>query len=312
MVQNGKTQTIRRFGWSCDSEDAARRHAEQRVADAIARIAGGERLPKREPKVAYNGADGVPIREEVIARHDDVVITRNSYGARCLNVADVAFIDIDYDETPSRRLWFALFAALMLLIIALALTMLSWLAAAALAFVALIVSYLLAQALTALTVMLQGGRWPPIRQRIAAFAARHPHWHLRVYKTFGGARVLLMHQTFDPRSNEISACFDALRADRLYVVMCQKQQCFRARVSAKPWRIGISSHLRPRPGIWPIKSVHRAARAQWIERYEAKAQQHAVCEFVEHFGSTTTTSKTTFVQRLHDELCGVASRNALA
>jgi hypothetical protein len=37
----------------------------------------------------YNGAAGVPIREEIVGRHGETVITRNSYGARCLNMPNV-------------------------------------------------------------------------------------------------------------------------------------------------------------------------------------------------------------------------------
>ena len=37
-----------------------------------------KKLERREPKVAYNGALGVPIREEVLSRHNNAVITRNS------------------------------------------------------------------------------------------------------------------------------------------------------------------------------------------------------------------------------------------
>ena len=38
----------------------------------------------------------------------------------------------------------------------------------------------------------------------------------------------------------------AIGADPIYVQMCLRQHCFRARVSSKPWRIGIGQHLRPR------------------------------------------------------------------
>ncbi|MEQ1893799.1 MAG: hypothetical protein ABL998_14750, partial [Planctomycetota bacterium] len=34
-------------------------------------------------------AEGVPIREEIVSEHDAAVITRNGYGARCLNTPNV-------------------------------------------------------------------------------------------------------------------------------------------------------------------------------------------------------------------------------
>jgi len=94
----GKQITVRRYGWSDDSPIAAQAHADQRTQEAFERIARGEQLDRRERKLAYNGAHGVPIREEIVERQGDTVITRNSYGARCLNTPDVLFVDIDFDE----------------------------------------------------------------------------------------------------------------------------------------------------------------------------------------------------------------------
>ena len=42
-----------------------------------------------------------PIREEVLQRRDGTVMTRNSYGAHCLNTERVAIADIDLPEPPS-------------------------------------------------------------------------------------------------------------------------------------------------------------------------------------------------------------------
>ncbi len=83
--QNGKQVTVRRFGWSNESVDAATQHANERAADALRRILSGEDLPRRDRKVAYNGAEGLPIREEILAAYGETVVTRNSYGAHCLN-----------------------------------------------------------------------------------------------------------------------------------------------------------------------------------------------------------------------------------
>src|SRR5262245_53517196 len=88
--------TVRRFGWSDDSQVEAQANADARAQAALARLVAGETIPKREPKIPYNGAAGVPIREEIVSRHGDTIITRNSYGARCLNTPNVLFADIDF------------------------------------------------------------------------------------------------------------------------------------------------------------------------------------------------------------------------
>lgn len=73
----GRQYTIKRFGWSDQSPEAAHIHAEHRVTAAIEQMKTDENIRRIEHKVPYNGAEGLPIREEIIAQHDDVVITRN-------------------------------------------------------------------------------------------------------------------------------------------------------------------------------------------------------------------------------------------
>ena len=82
---DGHQLTVRRFGWSDSSQAEAQQNADSRAGEAFEQIAAGVDLPRRERKLAYNGADGMPIREQIVSRHDDTVITRNSYGALCLN-----------------------------------------------------------------------------------------------------------------------------------------------------------------------------------------------------------------------------------
>jgi hypothetical protein len=85
--------------------------------------------------------------------------------------------------------------------------------------------------------------------------------------------------------------------------MCRNQRCFRARLSAKPWRIGVQTHMKPRPGVWPVRAERRAERAAWIADYEAKAARYAACVFVESLGSGRVHSKLAPLVDLHDREC---------
>ena len=106
----GKQVTMRRFGWSDESEEAAQEMADARTEEALQKFLSGEKLEKYEPKIAYNGADGVPIREEIVDRLGENILTRNSYGALCINSPDVFFIDVDFSEhRPFRYLTRAIF-----------------------------------------------------------------------------------------------------------------------------------------------------------------------------------------------------------
>ena len=295
--------TVRRFGWSDSSQNDAQSSAERRVQEACRRIAAGEKLTRREPKIPYNGAEGVPIREEILDRHDDAIITRNSYGAQCLNTPNVLIADIDFEYQPGTRLYIFIIAILIICTGLVGWRSGSWSASIA----TLLIGLFLVAPITTLAhrifIALTGGAERRARARIQRFVKKHPDWHLRVYRTPAGFRVLVMHRIFEPNEAEVFAFFQALKTDPLYVRMCKNQQCFRARLSPKPWRIGISAHMRPRPGVWPVDPRRIPARTRWIETYEKAAKVYAACRFVEAIGSNTTHEKTQWLQQIHDKIC---------
>jgi hypothetical protein len=295
--------TVRRFGWSDVSQADAQANADARVQAALARLIAGEKLPRREPRIPYNGAAGVPIREEIVDRHGETIITRNAYGARCLNTPNVLFVDIDFQDKPGMRLTGAVFALLLLAAVAIGWTLHSkWYGIGA-AVLAVIAGYGISKRLNSLALQAKGGVEGTVRGRIATFIAGHPDWHLRLYRTPAGMRVLAMHRTFDPAEPAVADCFRALGADPIYARMCLNQHCFRARVSPKPWRIGIAAHMRPSPGVWPVKPERLPERNRWIEAYERAARDYAACRFVEDVGSGAVAPEAQAVQVLHDELC---------
>jgi len=304
--------TVRRFGWSDASQQDAQADADARAEEALRRILAGETLLRREPKRAYNGAAGVPIREEILARHGETVITRNAYGAHCLNTPNVLFVDVDFLDAPGGWLWLWVAAALVFGAAAAGWALHSWRLGLVVGLFSLLLSGLIAAALHRLYLRLAGGPERLARRRIAAFSRKHPDWHLRVYRTPAGFRLLAMQRTFDPLEPAVARCFKALGADPLYARMCRNQHCFRARVSPKPWRIGIGSHLKPRPGIWPVDPSKMPERTRWIETYESAAAAYAACRFVEALGSGDTDPAARAVQILHDDLCRAASPAPIA
>ncbi len=311
--RQGKRQiTVRRFGWSDTSQAEAQANADRRAEEALQRLIAGEKLPRREPKMPYNGADGMPIREEILARQGDAILTRNAYGAKCLNTPNVLFADIDYhNEHKSTLILVALSGATFLLLLAGLLT--SSRGAFLLALLALFaLGYLVLKILDRFRLGLNRRAKARALCRVKAFAVTHPDWHLRLYRTPAGLRVLVMHQTFQPDDPAVAECFRALGTDPVYVRMCRNQQCFRARVSPKPWRIGVSQHLRPRPGVWPVAPERLHLRQEWVEKYEAAARDYASCAFVESLGSSAVHPDARRVQELHDELCRANSQLPLA
>lgn len=294
--------TVRRFGWSDASQDEAQAMADARARDAFDRILAGETLPRSEPRVPYD-AQGLPIREEIVARHGEVVITRNSYGARCLNSPDVLFADVDFKPLrmpPWRRKQVAT------AIVAGVACGAWWHPVAGIAvFIATLIVIGTIHGWWARRRDLREGGGPEARALapVKAFIAANPDWHLRVYRTPNGFRLLAMHRTFDPLDPQVHAFFEAIGADAYYALSCRHQHCFRARLSGKPWRMGLRGHMPRWRSVWPIAEEHRAERERWVAEYERKAEGFAACRFVERLGSNDYVSATYAVQRLHDDLC---------
>ena len=322
-----KQVTVRRYGWSDASQQEAQANADARAKEALARILAGEKLHRRDHKIPYNGAEGLPIREEILSTHGDAVITRNSYGAHCLNTPSVLFADIDFPE-PKYWPWHT---ATAILAVVLATVSYQWLRGSdtccersswgGLLLIGLLVASFIVASLLVASIEKRFRsflRARPTRledaamARIRAFSARQPTWGLRVYRTPAGIRVLASHATFNASQLEVAECFASLGVDPVYRQMCLNQQCFRARLTAKPWRAGISAHMRPRPGVWPINPVQVPARAKWVAEYERAALGFAACRFIETLGSGIVHPEVRSTVELHDAQCRAVSQLPLA
>lgn len=309
--------TIKRFGWSDISQEDAQREAQKRADEALNDWLAGKLVTLREKKINYNGADGLPIREQVISRHNDVVITRNSYGALCLNTPDVMFADIDFDPKLIARkgdcltpiLYFGFFIAFIG-------SLLKGYYGLAVLFAGLFCLLFIINKLRKKPAKPTASRNSIIiddyLKKIESFLEKYPKWGIRAYETPAGLRLLITHKTMQPNDDEVSLFFKLMDVDPIYARMCKNQQCFRARVSPKPWRMDMDSRIRPRPGIWPVKEQYMATREKWIEEYSKKAESFAACRFIKSLGNTTVDNKVAEVIQLHDKLSKANANLAIA
>jgi hypothetical protein len=309
----GKQVTVRRWGWSDTSQHAAQALADQRAHDALARILSGENLPRRETRDSYGTQEGVPIREEVVSRHGETVITRNSYGSLCLNTPRVLFADIDAQwphalRTPPLGCLILIVAGFVV-----GFWQKSLLLGAGIAIGLPWLWHGITEHIN--RARRPGGELLAKKQRLAgirAFAATHPEWHIRVYETPAGYRLLALHDVFSPNGEPARQALAALNSDRRFATLCALQQCFRARVSPKYWRM----HYKPAEHLpkskWPFPLEHVPRRQRWIEGYERLAVGHASCRFVERLGSSITHPEAEAVRALHDRLCQADSGLPLA
>jgi hypothetical protein len=132
---------------------------------------------------------------------------------------------------------------------------------------------------------------------------------VRVYRTRAGYRYLVTHHVFDPTGAPAHDAMAVLGVDEKYRALCRVQQSFRARLTPKPWRIGLAA---PKPR-WPFASAEEEAEMNaWLEEYARASAGHAVCELVEELGSGVVHAEVAPVLALHDEMTGVGSGLPLA
>lgn len=277
----GRTQTtLQRWGWSFVSQAEAEQHAQIRLEEAYRQYTAPER-PKSffrfEPKVPYNGAQGVPIREEILEEREVGVITRNSYGAECLNTEHVMILDFDEDhitwQNKNRlRVFQLFFVAIAPFVMMSTVSFSAW---AGWAIGAWLVSGLIRTLMWKIYVASQGGTMQVVLRRLQQ---AYPSFRWRVYQTPNGWRAIETSTIHDPSSRLTQDLMSDMQVDPLYQRMCKHQRCFRARLTPKPWRMGMDRMKRM---IWPVENAERfEERTAWVEAYNETRKTYAACAYL--------------------------------
>lgn len=119
-----------------------------------------------------------------------------------------------------------------------------------------------------------------IVKRVSKLSKKYRELGFRVYETHNGIRVIVVGQDMDPRSDESDKMMVKFRADWLYRVLCRKQNCYRARLTPKPYRMRHRAHRVH----WPRDAEQQTALDEWLQTYNEKSQRYAVCKHIDTFG----------------------------
>ena len=266
----GRPYQIVIWQWSDASVSDAQRKADDRVREVADKVRAGQQLNR------YGYGDR-PLREEITqgvtnaAGSEVAVVTRNAYGALVLNALNAMFIDIDFSDKGTAGTSGGGFS-------------------------------------------FGFGKRAPSQEdqhleRITAWASRHPDVGLRVYHTAGGLRCLVTNQTFDPRQSYTLDMLRELESDPLYVRLCKAQECFRARLTPKPWRCNVS--VPPSRYPWENSDIEIQYRL-WERSYEQASRSYGVCRLVKQIGPQEVHPDVTPILALHDQVAGVAAQRPLA
>lgn len=124
-----------------------------------------------------------------------------------------------------------------------------------------------------------------------------PELGLRMYRTKRGYRIVVTSRTIPASNINSIQLLEQLKADQLYVSLCRSQDCYRARLSPKPWRCGTT---RP-PGRYPfLTDDKRSQFEKWVRDYELKSADWATCALVGNFGSKRIHPRVASILKLHD------------
>jgi hypothetical protein len=207
----------------------------------------------------------VEIREEILRLIDDhSAITRNRYGAQVLNAEKLLILDIDKPKSIGGGL---------------------------------------------AGLFRKKDTRPPKEQifdavRQLAAAPKYREYGFRIYETFQGARVIVVGREFEARNRETMDIMREFHCDQLYMAICQKQGCFRARLTPKPYRM----NMRRYKVQFPREGEDTEFR-EWLEDYERESRSFNVCRLIEQVGAKHVPSE---VIQIHDEITGVHFRQPLA
>lgn len=120
------------------------------------------------------------------------------------------------------------------------------------------------------------GQQRRLMKAIEKLCAEDAGLSVRLYRTLHGWRVILRGNGLTPGSAREAQLFASLQTDPLYVKLCRSQCCWRARLSPKPFHLGLRRYPHPQ------SSEQRAE--EWINSYERKTAHLATCRLLEVYG----------------------------
>ncbi len=255
-------------GWSTRSQSEALENAQKRAKKVFDLVLSGKKLGEYDYST-------LPIREQILetVTHDGkqiAVISRNRYGAAVLNTEKVLFADVDFKPFSAG----GIFNAIALLFNA-----------------------------AKKKELVEAQRNAEIA-RIVSWGGKNYDHPFRLYRTCAGLRLLFTGRPYDPKDNETIRLLEALGSDPLYIRLTKNQSCFRARLTAKPWRIALD---RP-PAVFPFMNNRDSGKYRhWLDDYLAKSERYRACELIGE-GRRIEDPEIRKVVELHDRMCRIGDK----
>ena len=116
----------------------------------------------------------------------------------------------------------------------------------------------------------------------------------RIYETAKGIRVI-GKKYLDPANRKYSRLMSKLNVDWLYLILSRKQNCYRARLTPKPYRLGIKT-IKVRTPLDCETQTYK----DWSVLYDTAALNYTVAKYVKSIGQDFSYEKAI---KFHDQQC---------
>ncbi len=135
-------------------------------------------------------------------------------------------------------------------------------------------------------------------KKIESYHNTHPSLVFLVYETCAGLRFIISNREMAPDAPEVKTIFKALKVDPLYRRLCHTQSSFRARLSPKPWRIGMD---RPQSRFPRLEPEQQHDFDLWLHTYQITASNYASAHFMAAFGEAGIPNNIQLVLDIHNK-----------
>lgn len=318
--RRGKISKISRYGWSDTSKSDAEQMASERLAMAItAYNEKKEGLSDGVGRMYDAGANGdSPIPEIVVKKTklpsgQEYVISRNRYGAECLNVKDVVILDVDAApiippavKILSKYVYYISAMDTLILSVPLYLLVMNK-TISLLTFVIAVIAFLITSVITMKVITALSTRQPDLNNKpdadlaqaqldkaLSEHAKKYPGDYFSIYRTRRGHRLILCSSKMS--HNDLSR-FNSIPVDPMYLNLCKLQHGFRARLTPKPWNMGLPAMQKYK--ITDLQSTDKH-RNIWINEYNKLSAGYSVCHQVKR--EYTSNHDISAILSMHDEL----------
>lgn len=133
---------------------------------------------------------------------------------------------------------------------------------------------------------------------IEQFQKQNNQYTIKVYETFAGLRVVIVNRIFEQDYAAVNSIFASLGADPLYVTLCKVQSCYRARLTPKPWRIGVDRPLFRFPRL---EQYELDGFSEWLTDYDLAAKTYRTVKMAAVFGSDSVHPDVARILEVHDQ-----------